>query len=205
MTGGAGSCLALNIPASVCVDMDDQFSDFRYAAVWKRFVAVLIDMCLVVPVFVALIYLVNTAFGLPVEYASMWEAGHPVKMNEFATEHFVELVVLYSFLKFAVVYPYSAVFESSRWQATVGKMLFGLQVVDARDGNLGGRISFKRATGRLLGKVLSSNTLLVGFAIALFTKRRQALHDLLVRTLVVQKEQSPSRTREPAGALRKAA
>ena len=182
--------------------MDAQLLDFRYAAVWKRFFALLIDLCIVVPVFCALILLVNAALGLPVEYASMWEIEHPLKMNKFATDHFVELVVLYSFLKLVVVYPYSAVLESSRWQATVGKMIFGLQVVDARRGE---RISFKRATGRFFGKVLSSNTLLIGFAIALFTERRQALHDLLARTLVVQKVRSPSPAREPAQALRKAA
>jgi uncharacterized RDD family membrane protein YckC len=182
--------------------MDEQLSKFRFATVGQRFVALLIDLALVVPAFCVLIYLVNTLLALPVEYGSMLQLEHPLKMNKFAVEHFVELVILYSFLKFAVVYSYSAFLESSRWQATVGKMLCGLQVVDARDGE---RISFRRATGRFLGKVLSSNTLLAGFALALFTKRRQALHDLLARTLVVQKQESSSSAREPAKALREVA
>lgn len=176
--------------------MNERLSDYRYAAVWKRFAALLIDLAVVVPAFCVLIYLVNRGLALPVEYGSVWKAEHPLKMNKFAADHFAELVALYSFLKFAVVYPYSAFLESSRWQATVGKMIFGLRVVGARDG---GRISFGRATGRLLGKVLSSNTLLVGFAVALFTERRQALHDLLARTVVVvHGERSPSPSREPA-------
>jgi uncharacterized RDD family membrane protein YckC len=182
--------------------MEQQLSNIRYAAVWKRCIALLIDLALVVPAFCVLIYLVNTLLALPVEYGSLWKLEHPVKMNKFATDHFLELVVLYSFLKLVVVYPYSALLESSRRQATVGKMIFGLQVVDARDGE---RIAFKRATGRFFAKVLSSNALLIGFALALFTKKRQALHDLLARTLVVQKEWSSSPVRVPAKTLRKAA
>jgi uncharacterized RDD family membrane protein YckC len=69
---------------------------------------------------------------------------------------------------------YCAFAESSCWRATVGKRLLGLQVVNAE----GGRISFGQATVRHLMKFLSLFILTIGFMMAGWTKRRQALHDM---------------------------
>lgn len=77
---------------------------------------------------------------------------------------------------------YSALGESSRHQATVGKMALGIKVTDLE----GRRISFRRAAWRALGKLASFSVLLVGFVVAIFTKRRQALHDFMAGTLVVR-------------------
>lgn len=78
---------------------------------------------------------------------------------------------------------YSSVLESSRWRATLGKKVLGLEVVD-----LGGnRISFARASGRFFAKILSSMTFLIGFFMAGFTARKQALHDILAGCLVTRK------------------
>ena len=49
---------------------------------------------------------------------------------------------------------------------------------------MGNRISFERASGRYFAKWVSSLTLLVGYIIAGFTARKQALHDMLAGTLV---------------------
>jgi uncharacterized RDD family membrane protein YckC len=76
---------------------------------------------------------------------------------------------------------YSSLLESSSWQGTVGKKVVGLRVTDL-DGN---RISFGKATGRYFGKILSGMICLVGFIMAAFTEKRQALHDQLAGTLVL--------------------
>ena len=81
-----------------------------------------------------------------------------------------------------VPFLYWPVLESSRWQATVGKRIMGLQVTDAD----GGRLSFVHALLRMLAKIVSSIPLGLGFVIAAFTARKQALHDLIVKTLVVR-------------------
>jgi len=75
---------------------------------------------------------------------------------------------------------YEALMESSSRQATLGKMIFGMKVTDLS----GNRISFARATGRYFAKWLSGLTLLIGYIIAGFTERKQALHDMLAGTLV---------------------
>ncbi len=78
---------------------------------------------------------------------------------------------------------YYSLLESSAWQATLGKKALGLEVTDL-DGN---RISFGRATGRFFAKIISSIILGIGYLMAGFTEKKQALHDILAGTLVIRK------------------
>jgi len=77
---------------------------------------------------------------------------------------------------------YEAAMESSAKQATVGKMVLGLKVTDLE----GHRISFARATGRHFAKLISAMILLIGYIMAGFNERKQALHDMIAGTLVVR-------------------
>lgn len=87
------------------------------------------------------------------------------------------------FVGFLVGWFYYAGLESSARQATIGKSAMGL-VVTGVDGN---RISFLRATGRYFAKWLSAVILLIGFIMAAFTARKQALHDMIASTLVLKR------------------
>jgi uncharacterized RDD family membrane protein YckC len=91
-------------------------------------------------------------------------------------------------ISIAVVVPaawlYSALMESSARQATLGKGVLGIIVTDL-DGK---RISFGKATARYLGKLVSAVLLFIGFIVAAFTTRKQALHDMIVGTLVVVRD-----------------
>jgi uncharacterized RDD family membrane protein YckC len=78
---------------------------------------------------------------------------------------------------------YFAYQESSPAQATIGKRALGIKVTDLE----GNRISFGRATGRYFAKYLSAITLFIGFLLAAFTARKQALHDMIAGTLVVNR------------------
>lgn len=78
---------------------------------------------------------------------------------------------------------YFAGMESSSRQATLGKSVLGIYVTDL-DGN---RISFLRATGRYFAKILSGLILGIGYIMAAFTARKQALHDMLASTLVLDR------------------
>jgi uncharacterized RDD family membrane protein YckC len=73
--------------------------------------------------------------------------------------------------------------ESSPWQATVGKKMFGLEVT----GLAGQRISFARATGRHFAKNISLFALGIGFVMIGFTEKKQGLHDMIAGCFVVQK------------------
>ncbi len=79
--------------------------------------------------------------------------------------------------------------ESSPQQATLGKMALGLKVTDLR----GEPISFGKATGRYFGKFVSELILYVGFMMAGWTEKKQALHDIMAGTLVVKKQSLPEK------------
>ncbi|TWU09344.1 RDD family protein [Symmachiella macrocystis] len=85
-------------------------------------------------------------------------------------------------LGFVVDWLYHAVMESSSLQATLGKMAMRLIVTDTE----GRRITFWRATGRAFAKILSGMMCSLGYILAAFTERHQALHDMICGTLVVR-------------------
>jgi uncharacterized RDD family membrane protein YckC len=95
---------------------------------------------------------------------------------------------------FAIGWLYVALQESSSAQATLGKRLMGLKVTDEH----GDRIGFGRATFRFFGELLSVAIAGVGFMMAGWTARRQALHDLLAGTLVVFRDANPGAGQHPA-------
>jgi uncharacterized RDD family membrane protein YckC len=78
---------------------------------------------------------------------------------------------------------YYAGFHASAGGATLGKMAVGIKVVR---GN-GERLTLGRGIGRYFGFLLSSLTLMIGFIMAAFTERKQALHDMICDTVVVDK------------------
>lgn len=83
----------------------------------------------------------------------------------------------------AVGIAYFAYFYSSAAQATPGKQLVGTKVARP-DGQ---RISVARAIGRYFANWLNVLTLLIGYLLPLFTEKRQALHDLVADTVVVDR------------------
>jgi len=78
---------------------------------------------------------------------------------------------------------YFALLESSEWRGTLGKKALGLEVTDLN----GNRIDFARASGRFFAKILSTLILFIGYMMAGFTEKKQALHDILAGCLVIRK------------------
>jgi len=76
---------------------------------------------------------------------------------------------------------YVTLAECSRLQASLGKLALGLKVIDDR----GRRPSLLRSIGRNAGKVISFCTILIGFMMAGWTERKQALHDKIASCYVV--------------------
>jgi uncharacterized RDD family membrane protein YckC len=79
---------------------------------------------------------------------------------------------------------YFAFLESSEWQGTAGKKVLGLIVTDLA----GQRVTFARASGRHFSKIVTSFIPLgIGYAMAGFTEKRQALHDMIASCLVLRR------------------
>jgi uncharacterized RDD family membrane protein YckC len=85
---------------------------------------------------------------------------------------------------FVLGWLYYASMESSAYQGTLGKMALGLIVTDMQ----GRRISFGRASGRFFAKLLTGLIpFFVGYIMAGFTEKKQALHDIIASCLVLRK------------------
>jgi uncharacterized RDD family membrane protein YckC len=140
---------------------------FGYGGFWIRVVAAIAD-AVILRVVVAPVSMIFGGLGLAGGF--MTGMPHVALLGGGVT---VVLLIFGSWL-------YSAFMESSSYQATIGKMLFGMKVTDLN----GNRISFERATGRHFAKWLSGMFLCIGFIMAGLTERKQGLHDLLAGTLV---------------------
>jgi uncharacterized RDD family membrane protein YckC len=92
----------------------------------------------------------------------------------------------------AATWAYFALMESSPLQATLGKLALGIRV--EHEG--GGPLTFRRASLRYYLKILSSLPLMIGWLMAAFTPRRQALHDLLAKSVVVRTDRTVAATAE---------
>lgn len=88
---------------------------------------------------------------------------------------------------FLIMFPvmYCSLMESSKYQATLGKMLLRLKVVD-REGD---KILFRKALMRNVPKVLNLLVppLYFTFIVIGVSKSKQALHDKVAGTFVIRK------------------
>ena len=130
----------------------------EYSGFWRRFVAYVIDNILLSVIFWLLVLV----------------------LGGIADDAGVAVAYILAAVGWLVYY---AAMESSTSQATVGKIALGIQVTDLE----GNRISFGKALGRNLAKILSALILYIGFIMAAFTAKKQALHDMIAGTLVVKK------------------
>ncbi len=158
-----------------------------YAGFWRRFAAFLIDALLISTV-MGILYFIF--IGLFVMVCAIANAGPIQSGEEPAALVLVGLgagfgVIILSLIisDTVICWLYFALMESSAKQATLGKMALRIVVTDAN----GQRISFGRATGRHFAKIISRIILRIGFIMAGFTRKKQALHDMMSDCLVVKK------------------
>jgi uncharacterized RDD family membrane protein YckC len=151
-----------------------------YAGFWRRFGAYVVDS-IIVTVGLGLVLFVLDMVGVPMfetaEYAAATSGFSAEASADFTLTPLGGIIVgLASLLYFPV-------FEGSALQATPGKLALSIKVTDLQ----GGRIGFGRALLRTLCKILSSLILMIGYIMAGFTARKQALHDMIAGCLVVAK------------------
>jgi uncharacterized RDD family membrane protein YckC len=152
-----------------------------YAGFWLRLVAHLIDGA-VSSVVLGVIFLIPIAFlglGFFRNLSRQVNRENPVVPFMF---------VFFLTISFAAIFVlgwlYYASMESSAYQGTLGKIALGLIVTDMP----GRRISFGRASGRFFAKLLTGLIpFFIGYIMAGFTEKKQALHDIIASCLVLKK------------------
>ena len=149
----------------------------QYAGFWRRVAAFLIDGLIVWAVQIVIQFIL---LAVGVIALSDLEAGPGTEEYR----HYMAVVLVVGAAMFIAQTLYFAIMESSSRQATLGKMVLGIVVTDT-DGK---PVSFGRALGRNLGKIISSIILLIGFIMIAFTQKKQGLHDIMADCLVVLKK-----------------
>jgi len=146
--------------------------DVEYAGFWLRFVAAFLDGLILGVVSGIIGGIVGAIYG----GASAASGASMASIQANAGG-------LGGLIGIATGWLYHALMESSSAQGSLGKMALGLKVTDLD----GYPISFGQATGRHFGKIISAIILLIGYIMAGFTEKKQALHDIMASCLVVRK------------------
>jgi len=133
-----------------------------YAGFWQRFLACIIDS-------IPLLLIWSLSITLFVGGIELELLNHP-------------LVLIATFITFLISWLYYSLMESSPLQATLGKLVIGIVVVDTE----GNKITWSRASLRFFSKIVSGLILLWGFIMAALTTKKQALHDLISNCLVIK-------------------
>lgn len=181
--------------------MFQQFQTLNYAGFWLRFAAYLIDYVVITMVTCPLGMVLGVVGALADQGATGGLAGRGDISNAMT-------VAVYA-ISLVATWLYYVLLETSGWQGTVGKKVLSLRVTDGE----GARIGFGRASGRFFAKMIgivpmifaAASLLLLesiplfvilliltvilsfgAYVMAAFTERKQALHDMMAGTLVLQ-------------------
>lgn len=138
-------------------------SRYDFGGFWLRVLACLIDAIILIPLQLALEYILLGSI----------DPG-PTTLRQ---------VLWPTVISVGLWCVYCTACWSSPWQATPGKLACGLRVttVDLK------RLSVLHAFGRYWAYVVSG-TIVIGILFIPFTERRQALHDLMARTVVPKRD-----------------
>lgn len=174
----------LKIRAMEVISSSEQ-GQIKYAGFWLRFAAYIIDQFVIgvagfiiaIPIILGII-----AFGLNLDGIKS-PADFLTQDRLLMVGGIIGMILLAILISIVMKWLYYALMESSKFGGTIGKMAVSIKVVDME----GNRITFGRATGRYFSRIVTNMTLLIGYIIAGFTEKKQALHDLMASCLVIQK------------------
>lgn len=153
----------------------------KYAGFWWRFLAIIIDGIIVGVVQWIVIAPILAAVGFGAYKAASGDMTGEEAIGMAGA--LVGAAMLTWMVTIVAAWLYFALLESSKLQASIGKLALGIIVTDME----GNRITFGKATGRYFGKIISAIILYVGFMMAGFTEKKQGLHDIIAGTLVWKK------------------
>jgi len=137
----------------------------NYAASWKRFVAGIIDVLIAVII----------SYVIVIILLALLVSGAGIKDPSILGK--------VSYIGYIIDILYFSLMESSSKQGTVGKILFRIKVTDLN----GSQINLWHAISRNTAKITSVILLFIGFIMIPFTERKQGLHDIMAKCLVLDK------------------
>jgi uncharacterized RDD family membrane protein YckC len=166
--------IATPLPRTTSAALED------YAGFWKRVGAWVIDyVILLVP-----ITIVAVSMGATTAFEHFMAQMHAGTAPAIAAAEYGKAVRPATLIALLIGFVYYVAFECSKFQATPGKLAVGLRVTDL-DGQ---RLGVGRAVARNVVRLINVITALLPFIcyiVVAWTARKQGLHDLMARTLVL--------------------
>jgi uncharacterized RDD family membrane protein YckC len=154
------------------------YSSVQYAGFWLRLVAYLIDSLLASVAFVILLIPILVFSGVMPAIGRISRGEDPADVFALISSILVAVALL-----LAGAWLYYALLESSSWQGTVGKRALNLKVTDMS----GNPVTFGRASGRFFSRFITELIpLKIGYILAGFTEKKQAIHDMIASCLVLR-------------------
>src|ERR1700722_3527508 len=155
-----------------------------YAGFWLLFVAYIIDSLILGIPICAIVMVILILTGALGAMRNMDVSDPPHAMVGLLGAGIIGMY--FGILSIAIVggWLYYAYCESSVWQGTLGKKALGLIVTDLE----GRPVTFGRASGRFFSKIITGLIPFgIGYMLAGFTAKKQALHDMIASCLVLRR------------------
>ncbi len=159
----------------------------NYAGFWKRFLAWILDKIILGTINWIILAPVLATLGITAtgEFPPFRDIMENPDAYDIAS--FIALVTamvgISMVVKTVISILYHSFFESSKFQGSIGKIALSIIVTDIS----GEKLDFTKALVRNLSKIITNFTFGIGYIMAGFTEKKQALHDIIAGTLVVDK------------------
>lgn len=135
----------------------------RYAGFWLRFWAYLVDVIVIASL--------NGFLLSPFKFVN---EGFPIHLGYWTANGMVAAIVFYLYFLLMTKY----------FGQTLGKMIFGLKVINEHDGELTWNdLFFREVVGRFIYNVIGIMKVL--YIVVAFTNEKQGIHDIVGRTRVI--------------------
>lgn len=160
----------------------------QFAGFWVRLTAHSIDSVILIAVCTIAVFIsVFIAIEVSPETLAVLDANNEWSPEREPTPEEIQAILLVMALVFipscAISFLYHVIFTGAYGQ-TIGKMAVGIKVVN---NNTFDRISYAKSIGRFFAYGISHLMFDVGFIVAGFTERKQAVHDIICDTVVIYK------------------
>ncbi len=174
-----------SIPANPVVTPEDEegLDIGVYAGLGRRFVAFIVDFIIILLFDLVAMAVLGLTRGIQNSY--FYFVQH-VPVEQLTVEGTMgamlgSVIAAYGIVLVFIPWLYYAGFESSRSQATPGKLLMHIVVTDMT----GNKPTFARVTLRHFAKFVSALIIFIGFLMIGLTQKRQGLHDKIAGCLVL--------------------
>ncbi len=174
-----------SIPASpVVTPEEEEGPDIGvYAGLGRRLVAFIVDIIIILLFDIVAMTVLGLTRGIQNSYFYFVQrvAVDTLTTDGTTAALYGSILAAYGIVLIVIPWLYFAGFESSRSQATPGKLLMHIVVTDMT----GNKPTFARVTLRHFAKFVSALILFIGFLMIGLTKKRQGLHDAIAGCLVL--------------------